>query len=49
MLFNVFCGIWHGWATKTITASDRKQPDELIMKAVDEIFKSFTSVLSSQN
>ena len=33
--------IWHGWATKTVSSSDRKDPTESIKLAVSEIFKDF--------
>ncbi len=33
--------IWHGWATKTITKSDRKDPTESIQTAVNKIFAEF--------
>ena len=36
--------IWHGWATKAITQSDRKDPKESINKAVSAIFKGFPSI-----
>ena len=36
--------IWHGWATKSVTKSDRKDPTNSIKKAVGKIFKDFPSI-----
>ena len=36
--------IWHGWATKTVTTSDRKDPTEAIKLATAKIFHDFPSV-----
>ena len=33
--------VWHGWAEKTISESDRKDPDPLIKEGVAKLFKSF--------
>lgn len=33
--------IWHGWATKTVTENDRKDPGDSIEKAVNKIFNDF--------
>ncbi len=33
--------VWHGWATKTVTASDREDPSQTIIKAVALIFDKF--------
>jgi hypothetical protein len=33
--------IWHGWASKTITDADRKEPSPIINKAVAQIFEQF--------
>lgn len=33
--------IWHGWATKTVSSSDRKDPTDSIELAVRKIFKDF--------
>ncbi len=33
--------VWHGWASKTISTSDRKDPAPSIEKAVTAIFKDF--------
>ncbi len=35
--------VWHGWASKTISTSDRKNPSPAIREAVAEIFKHFPS------
>lgn len=32
---------WHGWATKNITSSDRRNPGPAIVEAVDGILASF--------
>lgn len=33
--------VWHGWAQKTITTSDRQDPDPLIEAGVAQLLKSF--------
>ena len=33
--------IWHGWATKTISTSDRENPSPFIQKAVAAIIERF--------
>ncbi|MGB5581898.1 MAG: DUF4136 domain-containing protein [Woeseia sp.] len=33
--------VWHGWATKTISTSDRKDPSESINNAVAALFAEF--------
>ena len=33
--------IWHGWAEKTVTESDRRDPDEVIREGVAGIFADF--------
>lgn len=33
--------VWHGWASKTITAEDRSDPSDSIKQGVVEIFKHF--------
>jgi hypothetical protein len=33
--------VWHGWAEKTITESDREDPSETIVKAVARLFEEF--------
>ncbi len=33
--------IWHGWASKTITDADRKEPSPVIKEAVAQILESF--------
>ena len=33
--------IWHGWAEKTVTESDRRDPDEVIREGVAGIFANF--------
>lgn len=35
--------VWHGWATKTISPSDRQNPSPSIQKAVSAIFARFPS------
>lgn len=35
--------IWHGWATKTVSSSDQKNPTKSIKLAVSKIFKDFPS------
>jgi len=37
--------VWHGWATKTILTSDRKDPSALIKKAVSAIFAKFPPIV----
>lgn len=36
--------VWHGWATKTITRSDRDDPTASIRKAVSAIFARFPPI-----
>jgi len=33
--------VWHGWAEKMITESDRKGPDSAINEGVAKLFESF--------
>jgi hypothetical protein len=33
--------VWHGWAEKTITESDREDPSDSIVKAVAQLFQEF--------
>lgn len=33
--------VWHGWAAKTVTASDRKDPSASIVKSVALLFERF--------
>ena len=33
--------IWHGWAEKTVTESDRRDPDAAIREGVGMIFANF--------
>lgn len=33
--------VWHGWAEKTITESDREDPSEAITEAVGKLFEEF--------
>jgi hypothetical protein len=33
--------VWHGWAEKTISSSDRQNPDPLIKTGVAKLFESF--------
>jgi hypothetical protein len=33
--------VWHGWAEKTITASDRRDPGPVIQESVGKLFQSF--------
>jgi len=33
--------VWHGWAEKTISDSDRKNPDPVIQEGVAKLFESF--------
>jgi hypothetical protein len=33
--------VWHGWAEKTISESDRKNPDAIINEGVAKLFESF--------
>lgn len=33
--------VWHGWAEKTITESDREDPSDTIVKAVAQLFEEF--------
>lgn len=33
--------VWHGWAGKTITASDRKDPSDVIKRGVARLFETF--------
>jgi len=33
--------VWHGWATKTISAPDRQNPSQIIQKAVTALFARF--------
>jgi hypothetical protein len=33
--------VWHGWAEKSITESDRKDPSAVILKGVAQLFESF--------
>lgn len=33
--------VWHGWAQKTITTSDRQDPDPLIEESVSRLLESF--------
>jgi hypothetical protein len=33
--------VWHGWAEKTITESDREDPSEIIVNAVARLFEEF--------
>jgi len=33
--------VWHGWAEKAISESDRKDPDAVIQKGVAKLFESF--------
>jgi hypothetical protein len=37
--------IWHGWAIKTVTNNDRKDPDHSIEKAVSKIFNDFPALI----
>lgn len=33
--------VWHGWATKAVTQSDRQKPSDAIEEAIKGIFKEF--------
>lgn len=33
--------VWHGWAGKTVTESDRKNPDEVIKNSVAKLLEAF--------
>lgn len=33
--------VWHGWASKTITASDRENPSEVIVRGVAKLMEPF--------
>jgi hypothetical protein len=35
--------LWHGWASKTVTASDRDAPEATIRKGVDQLLAPFPS------
>lgn len=40
--------VWHGWATKTISTSDRRDPTESINEAVRALFAGFPPTASAR-